>query len=69
MNNSAIVIGGMLVTPVLTPVLLIGLGITGDITTVRNTTILVGKSFLVVALSGFLVGFISGSKEMPGVFF
>lgn len=47
--NSAILIGGMLVTPVLTPVLLISLGIvTGKPALIRHTAVLIGKSVLII---------------------
>jgi len=58
-NNAAIVIGGMLVAPVLTPVLFIALGITsGETQSIRGALYLVAKSSLVIILSGVVLAFI-----------
>ncbi len=56
LNNAAIVIGGMLVAPVLTPLLAIGLGLAiGEITIMRDTGFLLLKSLLIViGLSGIM---------------
>ncbi len=53
LNNASIVIGGMLVTPVLTPILLISLGlVVGEIEAVKNVGLLMAKSFfLILAIS------------------
>lgn len=51
LNNAAIVIGGMLIAPVLTPLLLIALAIVvGEVASVKQSSILIAKSV------GILVG-------------
>lgn len=53
--NSAILIGGMLITPVLTPVLLVGLGFTlGNINLIKRALVKILKSFGVVFAIAFL---------------
>jgi uncharacterized hydrophobic protein (TIGR00271 family) len=55
--NSSILIGGMLVTPVLTPVLLVALSITaGRSRLLKRTAILILKSIGVIFLVSFLAG-------------
>ena len=64
LGNAAIVIGGMLLTPVLTPVLLISLGITsGELGSMRGASYLILKSSLLVILSGFILAFLFGSSN------
>lgn len=64
LGNAAIVIGGMLVTPVLTPVLLISLGITsGELESVRGAFYLVVKSSLVIIASGVILAFLFGGSN------
>ncbi len=55
-NNASIVIGGMLVTPVLTPILVVALGlVVGEVGAIRSVAALMGKSFaLVIAISAIL---------------
>lgn len=62
--NSAILIGGMLVTPVLTPVLLLSLGIvTSRMIVIRQTSKLIVRSFGLVFIISFLTSFIFGIPE------
>jgi len=69
LNNAAVVIGGMLVTPVLTPILLVGLGMSvGDLDFVKIILKFVGKSFLVVIASSLLLGLVFGTKPQVGIF-
>jgi len=64
LDNSAIVIGGMLVTPVLTPVLLIALGLAiGELKSIKNTAVLMGKSFLIIFLASFFLSLIFGTGQ------
>ena len=57
--NSAILIGGMLVTPVLTPILLIALGIvTSKSRLISHTAILIGKSIMVIFIVSLVMGFL-----------
>ena len=65
LNNAAVVIGGMLVAPVLTPVLLIALGVTsGEVASIRSPLYLVAKSSGLIILSGIILAFIfRGSSE------
>ena len=68
-NNAAIVIGGMLVAPVLTPVLLISLGITsGELMSIKNALYLVAKSSGIIILSGVVLAFLfKGSDQLSFV--
>ena len=56
LGNAPIVIGGMLVTPVLTPILVIALGITvGELKAVKTPVILILKSiFITIIISALL---------------
>jgi uncharacterized hydrophobic protein (TIGR00271 family) len=68
-SNAAIVIGGMLVTPILTPILLISLGVSvGDVVFTKKTSLFVGKSLLVILLSGFLLGILFDLNGEPSFF-
>lgn len=63
LDSPAVVIGGMLVTPVLTPVLALALGISASqISFLKRDLILLGKSFLIILASAFLVAVIFGTK-------
>jgi uncharacterized hydrophobic protein (TIGR00271 family) len=63
LDSSAVIIGGMLVTPVLTPVLALALGISASqISFLKRDLILLGKSFLIILASAFLVAVIFGAK-------
>lgn len=62
--NSAILIGGMLVTPVLTPVLLISLGIVASKPVLlKRTSILILKSVLVIFAISFVAGLLFSVPE------
>jgi len=62
--NSAILIGGMLVTPLLTPILLISLGVTlGRIFLVKKTSMLILKSVAVIFGVSFMFGLIFAVPE------
>jgi len=62
--NSAILIGGMLVTPLLTPILLISLGITlGRPFLLKKTSMLILKSVGVILVVSFLFGLIFAVPE------
>jgi uncharacterized hydrophobic protein (TIGR00271 family) len=69
-ENAAVVIGGMMVTPVLTPILLISLGVSvGDVDFIKKTTIFVLKSLAVVLLGSFILGILFGlNGDTPGLF-
>ncbi len=68
-NNAAIVIGGMLVTPVLTPVLLISLGVSvGDLKVTKRVGAFVAKSFAVIVVAAFFLGIVFGAGEQPTIF-
>jgi len=61
LGNAPIVIGGMLVTPLLTPILVIALGIaTGETSAIKYSGILVLKSVLVVVFISFLLAIFFG---------
>lgn len=62
--NSVILIGGMLITPLLTPVLLISLGFTtGNIDLVKRSIIKISKSLMLVVGISFVVALIFGLPE------
>jgi len=62
--NSAILIGGMLVTPLLTPILLISLGITlGRPFLLKKTSMLILKSVGIILVVSFLFGLIFAVPE------
>lgn len=61
--NSPIVIGGMLVAPLLTPILLIALGISvGDLRAIKSSIILVLKSIFIVIGIAFVLSFVFGGS-------
>lgn len=62
LSNMAIVIGGMLVTPVLTPILAVCLACSvGNINAIRNRSILLMKSFLLIIGVSALMTLLFGS--------
>ena len=64
LNNPTIVIGGMLLTPVLTPLLLVGLGIAaGELGSMKEVATLIGKSLLVILVSAFVIALIFGYPD------
>jgi len=68
-DNAAIVIGGMLVTPVLTPVLLISLGVSvGDLQVTKRVGLFVAKSFGLVIIAALFLGVVFGIDSHPTVF-
>jgi uncharacterized hydrophobic protein (TIGR00271 family) len=61
LNNSAIVIGGMLVTPVLIPILLVSLGlVVGEIGALKTEGVLMAKSFSIIFLISFMSAIVFG---------
>jgi len=63
LNNSIVIIGGMLVTPLLSPILIIALGIaTGEIQAIQTSTILVLKSLGIVIAVSFILSFLLGDR-------
>jgi len=69
LENSAIVIGGMLVTPVLTPILLIALGINvGQPKVVTGVLSLMLKSFLLIIAVSLVMAFVFGVRENIYIF-
>jgi len=64
LDNVAVVIGGMLVTPVLTPVLMVALGISiGEFRTIKRVAILMLESFLIIILGSLFLGFLFQSPQ------
>jgi len=64
LDNASIVIGGMLVTPMLTPVLAIALAISvGEVGALRRIGILIGKSFLIVIAASVLLTLVFGLPQ------
>jgi uncharacterized hydrophobic protein (TIGR00271 family) len=62
--NSAVLIGGMLVTPLLTPILLISLGMTlGRGFLVKKTSMVILRSIFIVFVVSFLFGLIFAVPE------
>jgi uncharacterized hydrophobic protein (TIGR00271 family) len=66
LGNSAIVLGGVLVAPILTPILVVGLGFsTGEMAAIKSVLKLVFKSFaLVIAVSMVLTMFFGFNQEV-----
>jgi uncharacterized hydrophobic protein (TIGR00271 family) len=63
LGNTSITIGGMLITPVLTPLLLIGLGLSiGEPATIKRAAILTVKSFFIVLVGSFFLSLLFGSS-------
>lgn len=64
LGNATIVIGGMLVTPVLTPLLAIALGLAvGEMRIMRDTSILLVKSFVIVLVFSLVMSIIMGNGQ------
>lgn len=64
LNNATIVIGGMLITPVLAPILMIALGLAiGRPDLLKSVIMSVIKSFLVVIASSILLTFLFGGAS------
>ncbi len=69
LNNEAILLGGMLVTPLLSPVLVISLGFAvGDIEAVTSVLMLLLQSFVTLVVGSFLLAIIFGAPEEIKVF-
>jgi len=63
-NNSFIVIGGMLVAPVLTPVMLAALGLAvGQTKPVKDGALLIIRSSLLIVVGGLVMSFVFGSNQ------
>jgi uncharacterized hydrophobic protein (TIGR00271 family) len=63
-GNATIVIGGMLVAPVLTPLLAISLGFSiGDMTLIKRTSILLLKSFAIVFIASLVMAVVLGADQ------
>ncbi|PJE76216.1 hypothetical protein COV04_00480 [Candidatus Uhrbacteria bacterium CG10_big_fil_rev_8_21_14_0_10_48_11] len=63
LNQPAIVIGGMLVTPVLSPLLVISLSLaSGELRAVKRATITVLKSFGIIVLSSMVLAVLFGAE-------
>ncbi|MFB6212596.1 MAG: DUF389 domain-containing protein [Candidatus Magasanikbacteria bacterium] len=61
LSNAPIVMGGMIVTPLITPILLVSLGISiGDFKLIKRVSLFLGKSIIVIAGVSFLVGVLFG---------
>lgn len=69
LQNSFIVTGGMLITPVLAPILVVAMGISiGEVKVIKEASVLLGKSFLVILLSAFVLALLIGSAKTPDIF-
>lgn len=69
LSNSAIVIGGMLVTPVLTPVLVVALAISaGETRPLKQVGTLLGKSFLIIVVGSLFLSVILGLPADSSIF-
>lgn len=64
LNNVAILIGGMLITPLLTPLLVVALSITtSKVYLLKKTGLVLAKSFAFVFVTTFIVSFLIGLPE------
>ncbi len=69
LNNAVILIGGMLVAPVMTPILVIALGFAvGDMDAVKSVLKLLFQSFVLLIVSSFFLALIFGVPENMSVF-
>lgn len=69
LNNPPIVIGGMLVTPLLTPILVIGLGIAvGELGALKTPSLLIIKSVLLSISIPFILSFAFGVEGYSPIF-
>jgi uncharacterized hydrophobic protein (TIGR00271 family) len=69
LQNAPIVIGGMLVTPILTPILVIALGITAaEVKAVKGPLVLVLKSTILTILASAVLTLIFGTSEIEQIF-
>ena len=69
LQNAPIVIGGMLVTPILTPILVISLGITAaELKAVKGPLMLILKSTLLTILASAALTLIFGTSEIEQIF-
>lgn len=64
LSKATIVIGGMLVTPILTPILVIALGIsTGQLKAIKYSSITVAKSLIIILAISLLVAIFFGGPD------
>jgi len=69
LDNAAIVIGGILVAPLLTPILVIALGVSvGESKAIRSSLSLVLKSIFLVIVISFILSIIFGSDDNVFIF-
>lgn len=69
LDNAPIVIGGMLVAPLLTPVLVIALGLAvGELSAIKNILTLFLQSILIIMGGSLLLALIFGFMERPMFF-
>jgi uncharacterized hydrophobic protein (TIGR00271 family) len=69
LNNAPIIIGGMLVAPVLTPLLLLGLSvIVGEVSSLRRSLMLIAKSALIIAGISLVMGVVFGRPAEITIF-
>lgn len=65
LGNAAIIIGGMMVAPVLTPILVIALGIaTGETRAIQHSGILVVKSIVITLVASFALALFFGQPSV-----
>ena len=61
LENSSIVIGGMLVTPILTPILVVALSLAvGELNPMKSVSLLMLKSFGIIIIGSFLMTLVFG---------
>lgn len=69
LGNSAIVLGGVLVAPILTPILVVGLGFsTGEMGAVKSVAKLIVKSFALVVAVSMLLTILFGYNQDISIF-
>jgi uncharacterized hydrophobic protein (TIGR00271 family) len=68
LDNAFIIIGGMLVTPVLSPLLVLALGLAiGEPNAIKNEIVLILKSFLLIILGSLFLALIFGTPGLPDI--
>lgn len=65
LNNSVVVIGGMLVAPLLFPILALGMGVTtSSKQAIKRSLAIIGESVFLVAVISFFTAFLLNAKEV-----
>lgn len=68
LDNSVIVIGGMLVAPLLFPILALGMGVTtSSKQAIKRSLLIIGEAVFLVAIIAFFIGFLFNITESTSI--